>query len=103
MNSERQKREREIERLMQGTGLNREAEVQFQEEIKKTASAIFEEETRKLQKSEKPKRRKWSMNIATVGLWLIALAVAGFPWEQRPWCAASWQSSGIRFSSHRKR
>ncbi len=78
MNSERQKREQEIERLMQGTGLTPEAEVQFQEEIKRTASAIFEEETRKLQKSEQPKRRKASVNIATIGLWMIALAVAGF-------------------------
>ncbi len=78
MNSERQKREQEIERLMQGTGLNPEAEVQFQEEIKKTASAMFEEETRKLEKNERPKRRKGSVNIATIGLWMIALAVAGF-------------------------
>ena len=78
MNSEREKREQEIERLMQSAGLSPEAEVQFQEEIKKTASAMFEEETRKLHKIERPKRRKWSVNIATIGLWMIALAVAGF-------------------------
>lgn len=63
---------------MQGAVLNPEAEVQFQEEIKKTASAMFEQETRKLQENERPKRRKWSVNIATIGLWMIALAVAGF-------------------------
>jgi hypothetical protein len=84
MNSERQKREQEIERLVQGAGLNPEAEVQFQEEIKKTASALFEEETRKLQKSERPKRRKWSVHIATIGLWLIALGVAGFVFDMPP-------------------
>ncbi len=81
MNSERQKREQEIERLVQGAGMNPEAEIQFQEEIKKTASALFEEETRKLQKSERP---KWSIHIATVGLWLIALGVAGFVFDMPP-------------------
>lgn len=78
MNSERKKREQEIERLMQGTNLSPEAEVQFQEELKKTASAILEDETRKIQKSERPERPKRSMKIATAGLWLIVLGVAGF-------------------------
>ncbi len=84
MDSERQKREQEIERLMQGMSVDPDAEIQFQAEIKKAASAIFEEETRKLQKTERPERRKWSINIATVGLWLIALGVAGFVFNMPP-------------------
>lgn len=78
MNSERQKREQEIEKLIQGTTLSREAEVEFQEKIRKTASAIFEEETRKIQKNERAERPKQSINVATAGLWLIVLGVAGF-------------------------
>ena len=77
MNSERQKREQEIERLMQGASLTREAEVAFQEELRKTASAIFEEETRRIQKSERVKRPKRSISPATTGLWLLVLGVAG--------------------------
>jgi Flp pilus assembly protein TadB len=78
MNSERQKREQEIERLVQGASLSREARVAFQEELRKTASAIFEEETRKLQKAEPVERPRRSVNPATAGLWLVVLGVAGF-------------------------
>jgi Flp pilus assembly protein TadB len=78
MNSERQKREQEIEKLIQGTTLSRDAEVEFQEKIRKTASAIFEEETRKIQKNERAERPKRSISVATAGLWLIVLGVAGF-------------------------
>jgi len=78
MDSERQKRQKEIERLIQGTALSREAEAEFQEEIRKTASSIFEAETRKLQKTERPERLKRSINLATVGLWLIVAGVAAF-------------------------
>lgn len=78
MNSERQKREQEIQKLIQGASLSREAEVEFQEKIKKTASAIFEEETRRLEKSERAERPKRSINMATAGLWLIVLGVAAF-------------------------
>ena len=63
---------------MHGASLTSEAEVAFQEELKKTASAMFEEETRKIQKSEQPDRPKRFVNLATVGLWLIVLGVAGF-------------------------
>jgi len=77
MNSERQKREQEIERLMQGASLTREAEVAFQEELRKTASAIFEEETRRIQKSERVERPKRSISPAITGLWLLVLGVAG--------------------------
>lgn len=73
MNSERQKREEEIERLMRGTGLSREQDVAFQEEVKKAAAAIVEQETNRIQKSEQAKRPKRSISPATAGLWLLAL------------------------------
>jgi hypothetical protein len=73
MNSERQKREEEIERLMQGTGLSRERDVAFQEEIKKVASAIAEQEARKIQKTERAERRKQPISPRTAGLWLLVL------------------------------
>jgi Flp pilus assembly protein TadB len=78
MNSEREKREREIQKLIEGASVSPEAEVEFQEKIRKTASAIFEEETRRLQKGERAERPKRSINLATAGLWLIVLGVAGF-------------------------
>lgn len=62
---------------MQGASLTREAEVAFQEELRKTASAIFEEETRRIQKSERVERPKRSISPATTGLWLLVLGVAG--------------------------
>src|SRR5574342_180322 len=78
MKSERKKREQESEKLIQGADRSREAEVEFQEEIRKTASAIFEEETRKLQDSERAPPPRRSINVATAGLWLVVLGVAGF-------------------------
>jgi hypothetical protein len=78
MKKEREKRDRELQRLIHGPGVSREAEVEFQEEIRKTAAAIFEQETRKLQQTERVERPKRSINMATVGLWLIVLGVAGF-------------------------
>jgi Flp pilus assembly protein TadB len=77
MNSERQKREREIERLVQGTKVTREADSAFQEEVRKAAAAMFEQETSRIQKSERPERpHKRSINLATAGLWLLVLGVA---------------------------
>ena len=73
MNSERQKREEEIERLMRETGLSRERDVAFQEEIKKVASAIAEQETRKIQKTEPVERRKQPISPRTAGLGLLVL------------------------------
>ena len=78
MNSERQKREQEVEKFMRGASLSREADVEFQEKVRKTASAIFEEETRKVQQNERTEKPKRAINIATAGLWLIVLGVAGF-------------------------
>jgi len=78
MNSERQKREEEIERIMRGTTLSREQEAAFQEEIRKAAGTIVEQETKRIQKSEQAKRPKrsmspTSMSPTTVGLWLLGL------------------------------
>jgi hypothetical protein len=73
MNSERQKREEEIERLMHETGLSRERDIAFQEEVRKVASAIGEEEARKIQKTERAERRRQPISPRTVGLWVLVL------------------------------
>src|SRR5262249_9954979 len=73
MNSERQKREEEIERIKRGTTLSREQEAAFQEEIKKAAATIVEQETERIQKSEQTKRPKRLMSPTTIGLWLLGL------------------------------
>jgi hypothetical protein len=73
MNSERQKREQEIERLVQGTGLSREQDVAFQEEVRKTAAAIAEQATNRIRRSEQARRPKRLISPATAGLWLLAL------------------------------
>jgi Flp pilus assembly protein TadB len=77
MNSERQKREKEIERIMAEAGRNRAADVAFQDEIKKTAAALMERETLSLQKSGRAKRRKRSISPITIGVWLILLGAVG--------------------------
>jgi hypothetical protein len=73
MNSERQKRQEEIDRLIQGTGLSRERDIAFQEEVRKVASAIAEQETRKIRKVERAERRKQPISPRTAGLWLLVL------------------------------
>jgi hypothetical protein len=73
MNSERQKREEEIERLLRGTGLSRESDAAFEEKVRKAAAAIAEEEVRRIQKTERPERLKRSISPATAGLWLLVL------------------------------
>jgi hypothetical protein len=78
MNSEKQKREQEIERLMAEAGKNREADIAFQEEIKKTAAAIIEKETLKIQKTERAERRRGPVSPMTLGIWLLLLGTVGF-------------------------
>jgi hypothetical protein len=73
MNSERQKREEEIEKLMQGAGRSHEQDIAFQEEVRKIASAIAEQETRKIRKTERAERRKQPISPKTAGLWLVVL------------------------------
>ncbi len=70
---------------MQGASLKPEAEVEFQEELRKTASAMLEEETRKIHKSEQAERPKRSISIATAGLWLVVLGVVGFVFSMPQW------------------
>jgi hypothetical protein len=77
MNSERQKREEEIARLMRESRVNREADVAFREEIRKTAAAIIQKETSRIQQSE-PVKSKRFINPLTAGLWLLVLAGAAF-------------------------
>jgi hypothetical protein len=78
MNSERQKREEEIARLMRESRVNREADVAFREEIRKTAAAIIQKETSRIQQSEPVKSAKRFINPLTAGLWLLVLAGAAF-------------------------
>jgi cation transport ATPase len=78
MNSERQKRQEEIERIMREAGVSREADVAFQEEVRKTAAAIIEKEASRIQKSERTRRRKRSISPVTAGVWLLVLGAVGF-------------------------
>lgn len=82
MTSERQKREEEIERLMRGSGRSREADADFEEKVRKAASAIIEAETRRIREEEEtrgPERRerrqrpKRSIHPKTAGLWLVVI------------------------------
>ena len=73
MNSDRRKREEEIERLVREAKLDQEPDIAFQEEVRQTASAILEKETEKVQKTESPKWRKRAINPTTIGLWLLVL------------------------------
>jgi hypothetical protein len=57
MNSDRQKREAEIERLVREAGVGKYPDVSFQEEVRKTASAILEKETQKILLTERPQWR----------------------------------------------
>jgi hypothetical protein len=75
MNSERQKREEEIERLVRGTGLSPAPDVAFEEKVRKAAAAIGEEEARRIQKTERPEPRKRPISPKTAGVWLLVLGV----------------------------
>jgi hypothetical protein len=74
MKSEREKRQEEIERLLHAAGLTGESDAAFQEKIRKAASEV-EEEAKRIEKEERPRRRQLSISPATAGLWLIALGV----------------------------
>ena len=78
MNPERQKRQEEIERIMREAGVSREADVAFQEEVRKTAAAIIEKEASRIQKSKRARRRKRSISPVTAGVWLLVLGAVGF-------------------------
>jgi len=78
MSSERQKRQEEIERIMREAGVSKEADVAFQEEVRKTAAALIEREASRIQKSERARRRKRSISPVTAGVWLLMLGAVGF-------------------------
>ena len=78
MNSERKKRQAEIERIMRQAGANREADIAFQEEVRKSAATIIEKKARRLQKNDQPRRRKRSISPVTAGVWLLVLGAVGF-------------------------
>jgi hypothetical protein len=58
---------------MQGVGLSRERDIAFQEEVRKVASAIAEQEARKIQKTERRERLKQPISPRTAGLWVLVL------------------------------
>jgi hypothetical protein len=76
MSSERQKRQEEIERIMREAGVSKEADVAFQEEVRKTAAALIE--ASRIQKSERARRGKRSISPVTAGVWLLMLGAVGF-------------------------
>jgi hypothetical protein len=78
MNSERQKRQKEVERFLRETDKNHEADVAFQEEVRRTAAAIIEKEAGRFQEKERARRRKRSITPVAVGVWLLVLGAAAF-------------------------
>lgn len=76
MNSERKKRQEEVERLLRGEGLTPEADLEFQEEVRKAAAAIVQESAVRVADGETAQRRQRSLNAAATGPWLLAVGVA---------------------------
>jgi len=63
---------------MRETGVSREGDVAFQEEVRKTAAAIIEKKASSIQNSERARRRKRSISPVTVAVWLLVLGAVGF-------------------------
>jgi hypothetical protein len=80
MKSERQKREEEIERLMRETQRTPERDALFQEAVRKAAAAVIEQQTSKIQKTERAASRKPLIRSVTAGVavLLIGAALASF-------------------------
>ena len=78
MNPERQKRQKEVERFLRQLDENHEADVAFQEEVRRTAAALIEQEAARIQKHEQVRRRKRSITPVTIGIWLLVLGAAAF-------------------------
>ena len=86
MNSERQKREDEIEKLVRGAGLNRQRDAAFQEQLRKDAAAMVEKEAIKIAQSERAEQRKRLIRPTTVGLCLVVVGAAvGFSLPSLGW------------------
>lgn len=78
MDSERQKREKEIERIIRAGDSKSESDVAFQEAVRKAASAIIEEDAIRIQNTERAETSKRSISPSTAGIWLLALGAAAF-------------------------
>jgi hypothetical protein len=79
MKSERQKREEEIERLLRGETRSAEPDADFQEKLRRAASAIILEEQRRTEETERAKSRKLSLTPQSAGLSVVVLG-AGLSW-----------------------
>ena len=76
MDSERRKREKEVERLLSGISISRESEAAFREEVRKTASELFQKETRRVEQDERPAIPRKSKSPRSK-IWGIGLIVGG--------------------------
>ena len=63
---------------MREAGASREADIAFQEEVRKTAATIIEKEASRIQRSEQAWRRKRSISPVTAGVWILVLGAVGF-------------------------
>jgi hypothetical protein len=86
MDSKRQKREKEIERLVSGAPISRESEAAFREEVRKTAAELFQKETHRIQEDERPAapRTKKARPLRTWGIGLIVAGAAAVVLEILP-------------------
>jgi len=84
MDSERRKREKEIERLVSGIPASRDSEAAFREEVRKAASELFHRETRRIEEDERltrsprrkaPRLRTWGIGLIILGAIAVVLEV----------------------------
>jgi hypothetical protein len=102
MDSERRKRDKEVKRLVSGINLSPESEAAFREELRKTASELFEKETRRVQQDEQaaplqgrkpPRLKTWGIGLIVAGAvavvlelpalggLLVVVGIAAFVWD----------------------
>ncbi len=74
MNSERQKREEEIARIIANSTARRNTDLGFQEEVRKAAAENINRETSRIEKTERAEGRKLTINVKTAG---VALLIVG--------------------------
>ena len=86
MDSERRKREKEVERLVSGISVSRESEAAFREEVRKAASELFQKETRRIEQDERsapprarksPRLRTWGVGLLVIGALTIVVEMPG--------------------------
>jgi len=76
MDSERRKREKEIERLVSGMETSRDSEAAFREDVRKAAAELFQRETRRIEQDERPTQRP-RRKAPRLRTWGIGLIVTG--------------------------